>query len=513
MFTRRLLLLLLLLGASCQALAAPTATPTATSTATVTATATNSPTPTAIPPTETPSNTPTATLTPTITPSPSPTPTASITPEATIGFVFDNWNSVDLPSDINTRLNNPLIAFVNENDRDGIGDVRTPQPATNVETLYFVPPTSSAGRVPILQLPSSTGTQIYIAASGRSIAYFRDDPGGATGGLYVVDMDTGFSARILPIASLIQRGLVSEPSWSPDGSRLAIALETAYNMDIFVIGKDASNLQDITPEGSYERWPSWSPDGTRLLFVSDRVRCPSWIPGDEGACDALTTPPPNGGNPFVMDMDTGKVTQLSDQWVTEPPRWLNGQQVVFASGDPTYGDPERTLWIANTTTGEAQEVKLADGSDGPFRLSEAWAADGSAVIYQNVSDTSNEIIAIHADGTLIGRTSDLTFPRYGMAAAWSLDGTRIAIGGVGGQCQYGIRVFDNQFDSVARGNPPPSMCNPAYSPDGQWLMFTGINPQVDGRIDVYVATPNGFGSANLTSGLRGAISLIGWVGG
>lgn len=518
MVNRRILLFLLLFSASCQALSAPTPTPTAsatsTSTATITPTATHTPSPTAVPPSATATDTPTVTATPSITPIPTAAPTSTITPQPTVGFVFDNWTLADLPEDIDSRLDTPLIAFINQNDRDGIGDARTPQPATNVETLYYVPPTNSAGRFPILQLPASTESQVFISQNGKSIAYLRDESGGqGTGGLYILDMESEISGRILPITSLVQRGFPSQPSWSPDGSRLAIALATGYDMDIYAIGKDGSNIQNLTNSGAYDLWPSWSPDGRYLLFVSDRARCPSWIPGDANACDALTTPPPNGGSPYLLELATGTVTQLSGQWLTEAPRWLNATKIVFSSGDPTFGDPERTLWIGDANTRQAREVRLADGSDGPIRLSEAWALDGSAVVYQNAGVSTTEIIAANVDGSLIGRTSELNFPRFGMMAAWSTDGTRIAIGGINGQCQYGIRVFDRNLDSVARGTPPPSMCNPSYSADGQWLAFTGINPRIDGRIDVYVATANGFGSANLTGGLRGAISLIGWVGG
>jgi Tol biopolymer transport system component len=518
MHIRRILLLLILLSASCQALSAPTPTatpsPTLTVTPSVTPTATHTPLPTNPPATATPTETATTTLTSTITSTPTTAPTASITPQPTVGFVFDNWNLVELPSDIDSRLNTPLIAFVNQNDRDNISNGGTPQPATNIETLYYVPANNSAGRFPILQLPASTESRIFISANGRSIAYLRDESGGpGTGGLYILDMQSRISGRILPITSLVERGFPSQPTWTADGSRLAIALATGYDMDIFALDKNGSNIQNLTNSGSYDLWPSWSPDGRYLLFVSDRVRCPSWIPGDENACDALTTPPPNGGNPYLLEVATGAVSQLSDQWVTEPPRWLDNNKIVFSSGDPAFGDPERTLWIGDANTKVAREVRLADGTDGPIRLSEAWAADGSAVIYQNAGESTTEIIAVNVDGSLIGRTSELNFPRYGMAAAWSVDGTRIAIGGLNGQCQYGVRVFDRNLDSVASGSPPPSMCNPSYSSDGQWLVFTGINPQVDGRIDVYVATLNGFGSANLTGGLRGAISLIGWVGG
>lgn len=518
MWIRRILLLCVLLGSACQVLntstPTPTETPTLTPSATPTATYTLTPTNTPEPPTLTPTATPTVTLTSSVTPTPLPTLTPTASPQTSVGFVFDNWKLVDLPSGTLDVLNNPAIAFINLNNRDTVGDRRTPQPANNIETLYYVPPTSSAGRVAILELPATSSSQIFISANGRSIAYFLQDASPQVTGLYVLDLESRISARILPVSSLVQRGISSEPRWAPDGTRMAIALETGYDLDIFVIGRDGAGLQNLTSKGSYDYWPAWSPDGRYIAFVSDRARCPSWIPGEEGACDPLTTDPfPGGGNVYVVELSTGTVSQISDQWTSEPPRWINANQIAFSSGDPTFGDPERKLWLGDIRTMQSREVKLADGSDNPIRLSEAWAPDGSAVIYQSVSNETNEIIAVRVDGSLIGRTDEVNLPRYGLSSSWSIDTTRIALGGVNGQCPYGARVLDGNMNFITRGTAPPSMCQPTYSPDGQWLTFTGVNPRVDGRVDVYVANPNGSGSVNMTSGLRGTITMLGWVGG
>jgi len=164
MVFRKTLLLFILLSAACGTLTAPTAT--ATSTPTLTASPTS--TPTAVPPTST--ATATITSTPTITPTPTLTRTPTITPQPTVGFVFDQWKDVDIPASIQDGIENPLIAFVNTNDRDRVGSVLTPQPFTNVETLYYMSPFNSTDRVPILQLTASTGNQIYASRSANSIA-------------------------------------------------------------------------------------------------------------------------------------------------------------------------------------------------------------------------------------------------------------------------------------------------------------------------------------------------------
>ncbi|MBA3872214.1 MAG: PD40 domain-containing protein [Anaerolineae bacterium] len=516
---KHLFLVVVLLSASCSAATAPT--PTAVPTATITTTATTAPTETAVAPTETATTTSTATEIPTVTPTTTITPTPYPTAQATVGFIFDNWQLLTVPSDVLSSLSSPMMAFVNQNDKDNVSNGGTPQPATGLETLYYAAPNNPGGRIAVTQLAASTNNQIYISANGHSVAYFkdgRDSTTGQTGGLYMLSLDQRISGRILPITSLVQRGFFSDPVWTRDGSRLAMAVATGYDIDIFTIGSDGANLKNLTNNGSYDIWPSWSPDGSKILFVSDRDTCPSWIPSDANACDPAKTPPPVDGGVvgsiYVLDVDSGETHKLTDEKVSEPPRWLNNTTITFATGDPNLDTPpQRHLWIEDITTAKAQEVKLADGSDGAIRLSEAWSADGSAVVYQSVTNSASEVIAARRDGTLIGRTSELNFPRFGMSASWIPDGSRIALGGVSGQCPYGARVLDSSFNFVTRGNPPPGMCNPSYSPDGAWLAFIGVNPRVDGRVDVLVANPNGTGVANLTGVLKGIINMIGWVGG
>src|SRR5690606_15649233 len=133
------------------------------------------------------------------------------------------------------------IAFLNANNRTTSGSALTPQPGNNIETLYYVSPTNPSGRVPILQLETSTGSEVFISPSGSSIAYMRPSSNPSVAGLYLVDLSIGITGRILPISSLTQRGIYSAPDWSPDGEFLALVLATGYDLDIFTVRRDGTS--------------------------------------------------------------------------------------------------------------------------------------------------------------------------------------------------------------------------------------------------------------------------------
>ncbi len=418
-----------------------------------------------------------------------------------------------MPGYVETGLSEPYIAFLNLNDRDAEGGVLTPQPGTGVQTLYFTPPVNRAQRFEVLTIPESTGDRVYIAPNGLGVAYFVE-PGESKGaGLYVLDIAAGTDARVLPITSLVQRGFVSEPIWDARGERFAITLATDYATDIYVLSPSGSPPPiNVTQSGAYDRFPAFSPDGRYLAFVSDREQCPTWVPEQPNTCDRTDAPTPDGGHLHILDFQTNEVTKVSDVWITETnaPRWINDTQVAYAEGDPLFGDAERTLWIADVRTGTAREIQ-PNSATNPLMLSEAWSPNGSRVVYQSAG-SSTEIVVASLNGDVVARLDELNYPRYGLAASWAPDGSSIAVGGVNGQCPFGSTVLDASLAFLAQGNPPPSMCDPQYAPDGSYIAFLGISlNNFDGRADVYTTNANGFGAVNLTGDLRGTMTLLGWI--
>lgn len=500
------------------AVQSPTATPSAsptealTPTPLTTATATLTPTPVA---------THTATPRPSLTPRPSmtPLPTAPLTPTATpypvAGLAYDQWTPVDIPQELDGGLDRPYFAVVSLNERTGgTSNPNTPVPDTEVETLFLANP-SSGQLIEVLDLPVTTDDRIYWAPDGSKLVYFVEPTlladGTRAGGLYLLDLALGISLRLVNIPSLAPRGIPNhQPVWSPDGTRLALALPTAYDVDIFTISADGSSFENITQHGAYDLWPAWSPDGRMLAFVSDRLQCPTWVPDEPGSCSALDAALPTGGNLFVLDVETGSVQQVSDMIVDGPPVWVSNLQVAFTTGLSDPFAAESAIWITNVRAGTVRRVS---GGAGVLNLGAAWAPGGQQVIYHEVTDPPSVVLR-DANGGLIASTDRFLFPRFGFAAAWSPGGEWVAFGGRNGQCPYGLVVARSNLEIVSSASTPGA-CDPRYSPDGLWLAYGGFQTRAgaaDGRLDLFIANPSGYNSRNLTSRLRGEIRLLGWVG-
>lgn len=231
-----------------------------------------------------------------------------------------------------------------------------------------------------------------------------------------------------------------DPTWSPDGTRIAYRHQTGDDAttEIFVMDADGSHQTSLTRNEESDWGPDWSPDGDVIAFNSARetggfglygyvvapdgtglrrlshhyVEYPAWSPDGSRIVFMAQEPDASGSNPdyniFVMNADGTAVTRLTDApgedgW----PAWSpDGSQIVFSSGRDdcsisqaadcgSTGDigPWGDAWIMN-----------ADGSD-EHRLSDefaqffAWSPDGEAILVAG----AGEMHLIRPDGT--GTTS------------------------------------------------------------------------------------------------------------
>ena len=102
---------------------------------------------------------------------------------------------------------------------------------------------------------SPDGTRIAFASARNAFRWC----------IYVMDADGSNQQRLTD-----NNGWDSSPAWSPDGERIAFMSNRDGNEDIYVMDADGSNQQRRTRSLAHDRYPSWSPDGKRIVFVSHR---------------------------------------------------------------------------------------------------------------------------------------------------------------------------------------------------------------------------------------------------
>ena len=97
--------------------------------------------------------------------------------------------------------------------------------------------------------------------------------------IYVVNADGGGLFRLTddPAADF-------DPSWSPDGRRIAYRHEDERSGQIYVMNADGSGQQNLTRRRGLDYSPAWSPDGRRIAFGSVRNgRAAIWVMRTDGS--------------------------------------------------------------------------------------------------------------------------------------------------------------------------------------------------------------------------------------
>jgi Tol biopolymer transport system component len=157
------------------------------------------------------------------------------------------------------------------------------------------------------QLTQGSGSDRNAAwsADGTSIAFAHSGNDGYE--VYVMDAD---GSNVTAVTSVAAESAPS-PSWSPDGSRIALDVNGA----IHVVSVDGTGLRRLSPEpprrGVLDMSPSWSPDGTRIAFMRYT---------NDDLADAA-----EDGDIWIVDVDGTNATRVTrgpaiDDW----PEWVSG---------------------------------------------------------------------------------------------------------------------------------------------------------------------------------------------
>ena len=245
----------------------------------------------------------------------------------------------------------------------------------------------------------------YPGANGK-IAYESDD--GADSDIVVMNSDGTGQTNLNNDPSAMPAD-DRDPSWSPDGTKIAWARQSEGHVNIHVMNADGSAPVNLTPgaeitgqaNGGIE--PTWSPDGTHIAYNhSGEI----WVMGAAA-----------GGGKVRLEFGP----EL-EQW----PAWSpDGTEMAFVR----RGD----IWVGPSVGGTGTQRTTMAGAE----VDPDWAPNGSRITF---GGPVGDIWVMNADGS--GQTNLTTgLNEQGTLPAWSPDGAKLVFGSNGFTAPNGFDIF------------------------------------------------------------------------
>src|SRR3989442_3490631 len=207
--------------------------------------------------------------------------------------------------------------------------------------------------------------------------------------LTILDVDRGRIEREVPFKQL---GEIFDPTWSPDGRRVAFVALVGGLMDLFIYDLQSGALKRVTEDPFAELQPAWSPDGRHIAFVTDRftTRLENLATGDYRLA--------------LLDVGSGDIRELPgfEGVKNIDPQWsADGASLFFISDRNGISNIYRLSLDGGTLT---QVTDLLTGATGITNLSPALSAAAGRLAYSVYEDEKYPIYTVDDAKTLAGFT-------------------------------------------------------------------------------------------------------------
>jgi len=199
------------------------------------------------------------------------------------------------------------------------------------------------------------------------------------------------------------------PCWSPDGKQIAFHREKRWQpgqkqqeIDVFVMNRDGSQLQQFTDHPGLDTRPVWSPDGRHIAFGSNR----------SGVLDI-----------HKIDIATKEVKQLTrnlKKRTISLQDWSpDGKSIAYTVSTPLAG---RAIYLTDANGSTHRQFLPGKGT---FLYTVRWSPDGKKILYCEAAYQGNDLIAnkivIRDKGGLLKKEIDMTGKKFMHSVCWMGD--------------------------------------------------------------------------------------------
>ena len=297
--------------------------------------------------------------------------------------------------------------------------------------------------------------------------------------------------------NVVETGDAVQPSWSPDGRRIAYWGSETGRRVIRTVRIDGSDPVEVIGGGQLNWNPVWAPDGRHLYFLSDRRGSQNvWrVRVDEASGRAL-------GEPEAVGVPAKSVSAMSLA--------QDGRRILYATDesksnverielDPATGEVRGGLqpvtsgswairsadvspdgqWIAfDTLTPQEDLFVVGSNGRGLRRLTRddhkdripRWSPDGSSILFYSNRGGKYDAWQIRADGSGLTRLTRIGGAVYN--PIWSPDGRRLAFNldyAEGATVDLRVPLEQRRPQRLGPPGRPSPFAPDSWSPDGRWL--------------------------------------------
>jgi serine/threonine protein kinase len=328
-------------------------------------------------------------------------------------------------------------------------------------------------------------------------------------------------------------GLEQDPTWSPDGTRIAYTSDESGNMDIWVRQITAGQRINLTKDHTgYDGKPVWSPNGEWIAFISQRDGGGIYIVPTIGGIPKRIMPlsfalslsrmgiipdiswSPNGsqltyaiaGSLYTISSSGGLTSKLHLPPTSlvsgySEPAWSPDGKRIACTGFVGPGVTTSQIWLLDRN--ESDPVAVTKGRY--YDHNPVWSAEGRQLFF--ISDRGGSLdvwwISVNTRGEPIGSPQQLTAGAGIGAIALSKDGKKLAFTKIVERSNiwsipivFNRKVTLNEAQSHTSENHYIENLN--ISPDGKWIAFDSNR---HGNMDIWIMAKDGTKLRQLTINL------------